>query len=136
MTQEFSDQDVVQIIHDLLYKEQDREGCPVYNKDREWPPDLIEQIAHFVAKRIPRPGEELPKPERKEGDPLLTSEEYVMHEGCRCPNCGKEDGVESNSRVQTDASIAWQECYCTKCGAEWNDLYDLTGYDELQLQQK
>jgi len=132
MPQELSDRDALQIIHDILYRV-DGEGMPQYDPDKEWPVDFIEQIAHMVAKRIPRPGDPAPEPApRKEGDPFLSPEEYAASEGDRCPNCGK-NSVESSEHMQSDnGGGGSQQCFCNECGAQWTDCLTLVGYDSLE----
>jgi len=51
---------------------------------------------------------------------------YLSVRGVRCPVC-KDTNLRSTDDVQTDAGIAWQAVTCDNCGAQWEDLYDLTG---------
>jgi hypothetical protein len=37
-----------------------------------------------------------------------------------CPICG---GLEEGGAVEIDDNQAHQECWCTRCGATWTDVY-------------
>jgi len=51
--------------------------------------------------------------------------QYVKDGGLRCPFCGG-DNVGGDS-VDVQAGRAAQEVGCDDCGAEWCDVYTLTG---------
>lgn len=55
--------------------------------------------------------------------------EYVAGLGCLCPVCKSTD-IEGGS-VEIDAGTASQEVHCLNCDASWKDLYDLTGFANL-----
>ena len=46
-----------------------------------------------------------------------------LAEGSHCPFCGFEQ-IEGES-VTIDGNKAYQDCYCLKCGSEWEDKYQL-----------
>ncbi len=56
---------------------------------------------------------------------------YTAQGGGCCTVCGsgdlRADGMEM------DGPVAWQPITCLACGAEWNDLYRLQGYDDLTV---
>jgi transposase-like protein len=60
---------------------------------------------------------------------VLSSDDYVMMGGKRCPNndCKSED--ITTTKMQADVGIAWQSCTCDDCGMHWTDEYKLIGYD-------
>lgn len=60
----------------------------------------------------------------------LTSSEYVEAGGAICPVCESND-IEGGP-VEIDIGVAQQYCTCLNCDASWRDLYDLTGYDDLE----
>jgi len=64
-------------------------------------------------------------------DKTLTSDEYVGKLGLRCPHC-HSDSI-SGGEVNIDAGTATQEVTCDDCDAEWLDVYNLTGYADLQI---
>jgi DNA-directed RNA polymerase subunit RPC12/RpoP len=55
---------------------------------------------------------------------------YKGHNGNACPKCGSTN-ISSIDFVQADGMSAWQDIACRDCGAEWQDLYTLTGIDLL-----
>lgn len=65
-------------------------------------------------------------------DGLTLSETmYVAVQGLRCPFC-LSDQLEGDE-VDVDAGSAGQNVHCYGCGAEWEDLYTLTGYEITQM---
>ena len=59
-----------------------------------------------------------------------SSEEYTRDGGAFCPACGSDEIEGSEVNVEGDG--AWQPVSCQSCGASWNGLYRLTGYDGLK----
>lgn len=55
-----------------------------------------------------------------------TDEEHVTERGAACPNCGCTE--ITGQFVETGGGAAQQEMGCENCGAEWIDVYKLTGY--------
>jgi len=55
-----------------------------------------------------------------------TDEEHVSRGGECCPNCGCTE--ITGQFVETGGGAAQQEMSCENCGAEWTDVYKLTGY--------
>jgi transposase-like protein len=45
-----------------------------------------------------------------------------------CPFCGESN--ISVGEIQHDEIQAWIPCKCERCSREWNDIYQLTGYEE------
>lgn len=60
----------------------------------------------------------------------MTNEQYVAAGGCKCPVCGSES--ITGGPVEVDAGTAWQPITCGDCHANWNDVYNLVGYAELE----
>ena len=59
----------------------------------------------------------------------LTSQQYAEGRGVRCPCCGSEN--VTGGRFECDAGSAWQPVDCEECGASWQDVYVLNGYENL-----
>ena len=59
-----------------------------------------------------------------------TNEQYVKNNGSQCPVCGSED-VEGHA-FDVQGPRATQERTCLECGAGWDDVYQLTGYNNLE----
>lgn len=55
---------------------------------------------------------------------------YIKTGGSHCLYCGSHD--MSGSHVCVDTNIAWQEIHCCRCGATWQDVYDLVTVDKLE----
>lgn len=55
---------------------------------------------------------------------------YLDKHGQRCPQCGSYD-IEAHS-IEVDSVTALQEVTCNSCGAAWNDLYSLQGFELLE----
>ncbi len=62
---------------------------------------------------------------------MLTNKEYVEEEGTVCPNCG--DSSISGASVEITYNKAYQNILCHYCGAEWTDVYELTGFDNFNF---
>lgn len=58
----------------------------------------------------------------------MTDTEYLQAGGNKCPFC-ESDQVEG-SEINIDTKSAWQEVRCNDCGGDWNDLYQLVGYQK------
>jgi len=61
----------------------------------------------------------------------MTQDEFVAHSGNSCPACW-EQSAEAGS-LEADGDCAWALVKCTKCKAEWEEEYLLTGYSDLIL---
>jgi len=60
---------------------------------------------------------------------IMTSNQYVKDGGGRCPVC-KSKNIISDC-FDMDGSQVWSRVDCNDCGANWKDVYKLTGYDDL-----
>ena len=58
-----------------------------------------------------------------------TNEQYI-ETSYRCPSCDSID-ITSVDDVETDSNSAWQNIECNSCKVTWQDVYKLTGYDNL-----
>lgn len=56
--------------------------------------------------------------------------EYLEHGGQHCPAC-KSSNVKSG-QMEVDGASAYAEVECGKCGATWQDIYRLSGIDNLK----
>ena len=63
---------------------------------------------------------------------MLTQKKYIASGGDFCPLCSSAD-VESGP-VQADGSHAWAKVSCGNCNADWNDVYQLAGFENLQME--
>lgn len=59
-------------------------------------------------------------------DSHKAEEAYVACKGTHCPSCGSDDLL--GAEVTIDCGEATQDIICNECGAEWTDVYKLTGY--------
>lgn len=53
------------------------------------------------------------------------------YDGTRCPQCGESHTIEGDEFTAGDQQC-WQSVHCTLCGASWDDLYKLVGFDNLK----
>lgn len=60
-----------------------------------------------------------------------TDRQYIKTSGQQCPSCEAHE-VTTVDHVETDGGSAWQEVKCDSCEATWQDIYKLTGYDNLE----
>lgn len=60
----------------------------------------------------------------------LTDEQYVSKGGGGCPSCNSTQ-IEGGS-IEVEGSTASQGVRCLDCNANWNDVYALAGYAELE----
>lgn len=63
--------------------------------------------------------------------PILSPRKYVASSGCKCPSCFS--GNLSADTPQIDGPSVWVGVSCNDCGASWNDVYKLVGYEELEF---
>ena len=57
----------------------------------------------------------------------LTPTEYAAKMGMVCPFC--LGSSMTTGHMQHDEQQAWMSVTCQVCGKEWNDVYQLTGYE-------
>ena len=60
----------------------------------------------------------------------LTDTEYVKKRGTECPYCGGTDLVTYDS-FEFDEDRAVHAIECENCGKIYQDLYKLSGYEDL-----
>jgi hypothetical protein len=58
---------------------------------------------------------------------MMTEEDYVSHDGSRCPVCSS-DSIEAG-RIGGESMSC--EVECLSCGSTWLDVYTLVGYTDL-----
>jgi len=61
--------------------------------------------------------------------PKLLSKQYVAEGGYRCPACGS-DNIASGY-IEADGATGYADVVCHDCKAEWVDVWELVGYDNL-----
>ena len=61
----------------------------------------------------------------------MTDKEYVRQCGAICPSC--RSSQIDGGHIEVDGSSAWQEITCFECGATWTDVYELVGYENLEV---
>jgi transposase-like protein len=62
----------------------------------------------------------------------MSEGEYLMHGGAHCPNCDSEN-IEGHGIKDFDADWCSAGVTCKSCGATWDDIFTLSGYDNLVL---
>ena len=67
----------------------------------------------------------------KTDNQLINNYNYVKTSGQQCPSCESYE-ITSLDHVEIDNGSAWQEVKCDSCKATWQDVYKLTGYDNLE----
>jgi phage FluMu protein Com len=67
-----------------------------------------------------------------ESDAEVSQKQYLSVLGNKCPNCG-EQPVTCTDSLYADDGVAWQNCKCPECKAEWTDQYRLIGYVDLTV---
>jgi hypothetical protein len=60
----------------------------------------------------------------------MTNEEYVTSNGNKCPFCGKDD-LRGGNYDMTDNDTIYYAVMCNDCGAQWDDIFKLTGFEEF-----
>lgn len=55
---------------------------------------------------------------------------YLDNGAVKCPKCGS-DNIEANHWNNDGGLTATQECGCLNCDAEWLDVYNLVGIQEV-----
>jgi hypothetical protein len=66
----------------------------------------------------------------KVGQPI-GPRQYMAQGGSICPACGSED-MEAN-RLEADGSHASGDVECGGCGSTWKDVFELSGYADLEI---
>lgn len=62
---------------------------------------------------------------------MLTAKQYVEKNGVICPVC--LSNRISSEHVELDGSYGLANVECKDCGATWQDVFYLTGYENLVL---
>jgi hypothetical protein len=65
----------------------------------------------------------------------LNNKEYLADWGNLCPNC-ESNNVESVDSMEYDCGSAWQSVGCNDCKSTWTDVYQLSGYEKLEVPEK
>lgn len=106
-----------------------------------WEPDRSERTGDFIRRRIDEIPEWCPLmdlPDSRPKEPLTEEEEmesnYVKNQGNHCPSCRSAN--ITGGPFDVDGGEATQEMGCDECGASWEDLYNLTGYLNLDIPKK
>ncbi len=60
---------------------------------------------------------------------IMTNEEYVEAGGLQCPYC-KSDDIAGQS-FDGEGRHVWSVIHCNECGADWMDIYTLTGFEQI-----
>lgn len=60
----------------------------------------------------------------------LSQKAYVKSKGIICPHC-KGNSV-SVDHPEVDGQIVFVGVECPECSSTWEDVYELTGYDNLE----
>jgi len=60
---------------------------------------------------------------------VMTNEEYIEAGGLLCPYC-RSNGITGQGFDGEGRSV-WSEIHCINCGADWMDLYTLTGFEKI-----
>ena len=62
----------------------------------------------------------------------MSSRDYVKQNGLKCPNCGSEE-ISACGNHDVSTKYSYKGCKCFYCGAQWNDVYKLIGYEDLEV---
>lgn len=102
---------------------------------QEWLQHKAEADQHKHASRWDERVCEALAEEEANGKPALVAklspDLYAARGGLRCPVC-EEEGITGHSIDITDG-YASQNVGCDSCPAEWTDVYQLIGYDNLEF---
>lgn len=63
---------------------------------------------------------------------MITSKEYVARKGSICPACDSIN-IDGTGRNNYDGDWHSVGIRCMACGAEWDDIYTLSGYGGLDV---
>jgi len=59
-------------------------------------------------------------------------EEYLSSGGTQdCPYCGKSIENATYGTIEVEGGQAWQKIACESCNRIWNDIYRMTGIEEV-----
>lgn len=93
--------------------------------------DLSEISTDILEVELKRRAELKSETQPQAENAALSDAEYVEKGGSICPSCGSAN-ICTTSSMEVDGGSAWQNCKCNDCDAEWNDVYSLKGYDNLE----
>jgi hypothetical protein len=65
----------------------------------------------------------------------LSSRAYVIGLGLCCPNCQRTDGVHADT-PDSDGPFGVSHVECDNCGATWDDVWKLVGYENLKYTKR
>ncbi len=61
----------------------------------------------------------------------MSQKAFLRKRGCLCPNC--KDGDVEAGPMEVDGPSCYCPVWCLTCGANWNEIYRLEGYGELDI---
>jgi len=61
---------------------------------------------------------------------MMTFDEYMALEGLNCPKC---ESTSIHARLpEADGALVYRENYCTECGAEWVEYFDVVEIEMIE----
>ena len=61
------------------------------------------------------------------------NDRYVKHDGVNCAECEVSYQLKADTPEILTEDIIIVPVVCRSCGAEYNDVYELTGYDMVEI---
>lgn len=94
----------------------------------------MDAVAQWIkTKWVQRFAEKWAKPTTLSAHPegCMTDMEYARGGWSTCPRC-KQAEVDAYGRMEVDGNEAWQMVECKACGFEYEDVFRLIGYREVE----
>jgi len=57
------------------------------------------------------------------------------YNGLRCPNCDSSE-IQAGQFQDSSGSTGYRDCSCDACHADWQEIFEITGYDNLDVPKK
>jgi DNA-directed RNA polymerase subunit RPC12/RpoP len=60
---------------------------------------------------------------------MMTGDDYLESRGTKCPHCGHN--VHGIIGARCALGVRYEKMQCYKCQREWEDIYRLFGFQEI-----
>ena len=65
---------------------------------------------------------------------MIDEKKYLERGGICCPFCGST--AVAGGHIVAQHTNAWAEVECEDCGAQWRDVYSMTGYEIIRGRER
>lgn len=127
---------LVRLLQQICYANTDGDDPRLWDPDKEWNSDTLEEIGGLMQRFGLAPDESVPQPRIDKIPTGWCTEEVAANyvraggvEHTNCPNCGS-DALQAGC-VETADLANWSTITCQSCGAMWQEIYRVVAIDPI-----